>query len=120
MKRETDYKHPIKAVYTPKDIEGIDYERDLGDPGSYPYTRGYYPHGYRSRLWSQRVTTGLWSSRETNKALKMKREMGERQAMVVICDRTLAMPVDVDHPGPFQPKIAVFQDLLDPGRDLRA
>ena len=98
MKRETDYKHPIKAVYTPKDIEGIDYERDLGDPGSYPYTRGYYPHGYRSRLWSQRVTTGLWSSRETNKALKMKREMGERQAMVVICDRTLAMPVDVDHP----------------------
>ena len=42
MKRETDYGYPIKSMYTPKDIEGLQYERDLGDPGSYPYTRGYY------------------------------------------------------------------------------
>jgi len=98
MKRETDYGHPIKPVYTAKDIEGFDYERDLGDPGSYPYTRGYYPNGYRSRLWTQRMTAGLGSSSDTNKVLKRYREMGERGGMCVICDRTFAMPIDSDHP----------------------
>lgn len=98
MKRETDYGHPIKSVYTAKDIEGLDYERDLGDPGTYPYTRGYYPNGYRSRLWTQRMTAGLGSSVETNRVLKKYREMGERGGMCVICDRPFAMPIDPDHP----------------------
>lgn len=98
MKRETDYGHPIKSVYTPKDIEGFDYERDLGDPGSYPYTRGYYPNGYRSRMWTQRMTAGLGSSRQTNEVLKNYREMGQRGGMCVICDRPSEMPVDSDHP----------------------
>lgn len=98
MKRETDYGHPIKEVYTPEDIGGLDYKRDLGDPGKYPYTRGYYPRGYRSRMWTQRMTTGLESSAETNKVLKKYREMGERGGMCVICDRTFAMPIDADHP----------------------
>ncbi len=70
MKRETDYGHPIKSAYTPKDIENFDYERDLGDPGSHPYTRGYHPNGYRSRIWTQRMTAGLGSSRQTNEVLK--------------------------------------------------
>jgi len=98
MKRETDYGHPIKAVYTAKDIEGFDYERDLGDPGAYPYTRGYYSNGYRSRVWTQRMTAGLGSSVETNNVLKKYREMGERGGMCVICDRPFAMPIDSDHP----------------------
>jgi methylmalonyl-CoA mutase N-terminal domain/subunit len=98
MKRETDYGHPIKTVYTPKDIESFHYERDLGDPGSYPYTRGYHPNGYRSRIWTQRMTAGLGSSRQTNEALKRYREMGQRGGVLVICDRTNAMPIDPDHP----------------------
>src|SRR4030065_1351268 len=98
MKRETAYGHPIKSVYTPKDIENLDYERDLGDPGSYPYTRGYYPDGYRSRIWTQRMTAGLGSSRQTNEVLKRYREMGQRGGMLVICDRTNARPIDPDHP----------------------
>lgn len=98
MKRETDYGHTTKAVYTPKDIEGFDYERDLGDPGSYPYTRGYHPNGYRSRMWTQRMTAGLGSSREANQVLKRYREMGQRGGMCVICDRASAMPIDSDHP----------------------
>lgn len=98
MKRETDYGHPIKAVYTPKDIEGFDYERDLGDPGTYPYTRGYYPNGYRSRLWTQRMTAGLGSSVETNRVLKEYRDIGQRGGMCVICDRSFALPIDSDHP----------------------
>ncbi len=98
MKRETDYGHPLKSVYTPKDIEDFDYERDLGDPGSYPYTRGYHPDGYRSRIWTQRMTAGLGSSRQTNEVLKRYREMGQRGGILVICDRTNAMPIDPDHP----------------------
>jgi methylmalonyl-CoA mutase N-terminal domain/subunit len=98
MKRETDYGLPIKPVYTPKDIEGFDYDRDLGDPGTYPYSRGYHPEGYRSRVWTQRMTAGLGSSRRTNEALKRYREMGQRGGMLVICDRTNAMPIDPDHP----------------------
>jgi len=98
MKRETDYGHPIKTVYRPDDIEGLDYGRDLADPGVYPYTRGYYPKGYRGRLWTQRMTAGLGSSVETNRVLKKYREMGERGGMCVICDRTFAMPIDADHP----------------------
>ncbi len=98
MKRQTDYGHPIKSVYTPKDIQNLDYERDLGDPGSYPYSRGYHPEGYRSRVWTQRMTAGLGSSRRTNKALRRYRDMGQRGGMLVICDRTNAMPIDPDHP----------------------
>ncbi|PKN63098.1 MAG: hypothetical protein CVU57_20755 [Deltaproteobacteria bacterium HGW-Deltaproteobacteria-15] len=98
MKRETDYGHPIKSVYTPKDVKNLDYERDLGDPGSYPYSRGYHPDGYRSRVWTQRMTAGLGSSRRTNEVLKKYREMGQRGGMLVICDRTNAMPIDPDHP----------------------
>jgi len=98
VKRETDYGHQIKTIYKPEDIKGFDYERDLSDPGTYPYTRGYYPRGYRSRLWTQRMTAGLGSSVETNKVLKKYREMGERGGMCVICDRTFAMPIDADHP----------------------
>lgn len=98
MKRETDYGHPIKSVYTPKDVKDLDYERDLGDPGTYPYSRGYHPDGYRSRVWTQRMTAGLGSSRRTNEVLKKYREMGQRGGMLVICDRTNAMPIDPDHP----------------------
>lgn len=98
MKRETDYGHPIKVIYTPKDVEDLNYERDLGDPGVYPYTRGYYPNGYLSRLWTQRMTAGLGSSTETNKVLKRYRDMGQRGGLCVICDRPSELPIDPDHP----------------------
>jgi methylmalonyl-CoA mutase N-terminal domain/subunit len=98
MKRETDFGLPIKSVYTPKDVESLDYDKALGDPGSYPYTRGYHPDGYRSRTWTQRMTAGLGSSTQTNEVLKRYREMGQRGGMLVICDRTNAMPIDPDHP----------------------
>lgn len=98
MKRETDYGYATKAVYTPKDIEGFDYERDLGDPGAYPYTRGYHSNGYRSRMWTQRMTAGLGSSVEANKVLKKYGEMGQRGGLCVISDRPFAMPIDSDHP----------------------
>ncbi len=98
MKRETDYGLAIKPVYTPKDVEGLDYEKELGDPGVYPYTRGYHPHGYTGRMWTQRMTAGLGTSADTNLVLKKYREMGQRGGMCVINDRVFACPIDPDHP----------------------
>lgn len=122
MKRETDYGYKIKPVYTPDDISGLDYEKDLGDPGSYPYVRGYHPNGYRSRVWTRRMTAGLGSSKRTNEALKQYREMGQTQGMLVICDRPNAMPIDADHPvgrreagvlGWHGASLLEFEELMD-------
>ena len=49
---------PIKEVFTPEDIAHLDFEKDIGYPGEYPYTRGVYSTMYRSRLWSYRPLSG--------------------------------------------------------------
>lgn len=98
MKRETDYGYAIKPVYSPGDVDGFDYGRDLGDPGSFPYTRGYHESGYRSRMWTQRMTAGLGSSKDANLVLKKYREMGQRGGMQVIHDRVSCSNIDSDHP----------------------
>ncbi|MBW7850318.1 MAG: acyl-CoA mutase large subunit family protein [Rhodospirillales bacterium] len=98
MKRATDYGYAIKPVYTPEDIAELDYRRDLGEPGAFPYTRGYHPEGYRSRMWTQRMTAGLGTSRDANLVLKKYREMGQRGGMCVISDRVFSSCIDVDHP----------------------
>lgn len=98
MKRETDYGYAIKPAYSPIDVDGFDYERDLGDPGSFPYTRGYHANGYRSRMWTQRMTAGLGSSKDANFVLKKYREMGQRGGMQVIHDRVSCSNIDSDHP----------------------
>ncbi|MBZ0216221.1 MAG: acyl-CoA mutase large subunit family protein, partial [Fimbriimonadaceae bacterium] len=98
MKRETDYGYKIKTVYTPEDISGMEYKTDLGDPGTFPYTRGYHAEGYRSRMWTQRMTAGLGSSSDTNKVLKKYRDMGQRGGLCVISDRVFTSCIDADHP----------------------
>ena len=98
MKRETDYGYEIKTVYSPSDIHGFEYRKDLGDPGSFPYTRGYHDQGYRGRMWTQRMTGGLGSSTDANKVLKKYREMGQRGGMCVISDRVFSDCIDPDHP----------------------
>lgn len=54
-------------MYTPLDIEGFDYENDLGLPGEYPYTRGVQPTMYRSRFWTMRMYAGFATAEESNK-----------------------------------------------------
>lgn len=98
MTRKTDYGYVIKPAYSPKDLDGFDYQRDLNDPGAYPFTRGYHPQGYRSRMWTQRMTAGLGSSSEANQVLKRYREMGQRGGMQVIHDRVSCSNIDSDHP----------------------
>ena len=59
----------VKPLYGPGDVE-IDYERDLGDPGEFPFTRGVYPDMYRGRPWTRRVQVGFGTPQETNERLK--------------------------------------------------
>lgn len=56
-----------KNLYTPLDLEGFDYERDLGFPGEYPYTRAVQPTMYRGRLWTMRMYAGFATAEESNK-----------------------------------------------------
>jgi len=57
---------PVKRLYTPLDLEGLDYESELGFPGGFPYTRGVYPTMYRGRHWTMRIYAGFGSAEDTN------------------------------------------------------
>ncbi len=57
---------PIKRLYTPLDVPDLDYGRDLGFPGEYPFTRGVYPTMHRGRLWTMRMFSGFGTAEETN------------------------------------------------------
>ena len=68
---------PIERLYTPLDIADLDYLRDLGFPGEYPYTRGVHPTGYRGKLWTMRMFAGFGCAEETNARYKYLLEHGE-------------------------------------------
>ena len=67
---------PVKRLYTPLDLEDIDYETELGFPGQYPYTRGVYPTMYRGRLWTMRNYAGFGTAEDTNKRYRYLLEQG--------------------------------------------
>ena len=56
-KFETNSGLPLQRLYTPEDVADLDYERDLGYPGQYPFTRGVQPTMYRGRFWTMRPVT---------------------------------------------------------------
>src|SRR6266516_8179983 len=56
----------VEPLATPDDLPDFDYERDLGYPGQYPYTRGVHASGYRGQLWTMRMFAGFGSAEETN------------------------------------------------------
>jgi methylmalonyl-CoA mutase N-terminal domain/subunit len=57
---------PVNLLYTPEDVENIDFVEDVGFPGEYPYTRGVHPNMYRGRLWTMRLFSGFGSAKDTN------------------------------------------------------
>jgi methylmalonyl-CoA mutase N-terminal domain/subunit len=67
---------PVKRLYTPLDLPEADYNRDLGYPGEYPYTRGVYPTMYRGRLWTMRNYAGFGTAEDTNKRFRYLLEQG--------------------------------------------
>jgi methylmalonyl-CoA mutase N-terminal domain/subunit len=110
--------HPLKPMYGPEDLAGIDYETDLGFPGQYPYTRGIHPTMYRSRLWTMRQFAGFGSAQQTNERYKFLLEHGQT-GLSVAFDMPALMGYDSDHPralgevGKCGVAIATLQDMHD-------
>jgi methylmalonyl-CoA mutase, N-terminal domain len=87
---------PIRELYTPADIASLDYERDLADPGTFPYTRGIHPTGYRGKLWTMRQFAGFGTPEETNKRYKQLLKAGGT-GLSVAFDLPTLMGRDPDH-----------------------
>ncbi len=86
-----------KETYVPNDLEEFDYERDLGSPGEYPYTRGIYPTMYRGRLWTMRQYAGYGTARETNRRFRYLLSQGQT-GLSVAFDLPTQLGYDSDHP----------------------
>jgi len=67
----------VKRFYTPLDINNIDYEKDIGFPAEYPFTRGVQPTMYRGRFWTMRQYAGFGSAEESNKRYHMLLKKGQ-------------------------------------------
>jgi len=87
----------IKRVYTPQDLAEFDFERDLGQPGSFPYTRGIYPNMYRGRLWTMRQYAGYGTAEETNRRFRYLLAQGQT-GLSVAFDLPTQIGLDSDHP----------------------
>ncbi len=77
----------INRLYAPEDVSSLDYQRDLGEPGAYPFTRGAYPTMYRERLWTRRQIAGFGTARATNQRYRFL--LGHGQS---------GLSTDFDHP----------------------
>lgn len=77
----------VKELYSQEDLAGFDHERDLGQPGAYPFTRGPYPNMYRGRLWTRRQIAGFGTPQATNQRYRFLLEHGQT-----------GISTDFDHP----------------------
>ena len=87
---------PVEPLYTPETTD-VDYARDLGDPGEFPFTRGVYPSMYRGRLWTMRQFAGFGTAAETNDRFRYLLEHGQT-GLSTAFDMPTLMGYDSDHP----------------------
>ncbi|HYD54645.1 MAG TPA: methylmalonyl-CoA mutase family protein [Gemmatimonadaceae bacterium] len=87
---------PIQPVYRPADAE-VEYDRDIADPGRFPYTRGVQPTMYRGRLWTMRQYAGFGTAAETNARFRLLLEAGQT-GLSVAFDLPTQMGFDSDSP----------------------
>ena len=88
---------PIQNLYTPLDIEDLDFSNDIGLPGQYPFTRGVQPSMYRGRLWTMRMFAGLGSAKDTNKRFHLLVNEGQT-GLSTAFDMPTLMGYDTDCP----------------------
>jgi methylmalonyl-CoA mutase, N-terminal domain len=93
----TTSSEPVERVYTPLDVQDMDYLADLGLPGEYPYTRGIHPTMHRSRLWTMRMFAGFGTAEETNKRFKYLLDKGQT-GLSIAFDLATLMGYDTDAP----------------------
>lgn len=87
-----------RRLYTPLDTGDLDYDRDIGVPGEYPYTRGVQPTMYRGRLWTMRQYAGFGTAKESNERFKFL--LGEGQTgLSVAFDLPTQVGLDSDDPN---------------------
>jgi len=87
----------VKPVYGPEDLADVDYERDLGNPGEYPFTRGIHPGMYRIRPWTMRQYSGFGTPHETNERFKFLIVHGQT-GLNVAFDLPTQLGLDSDDP----------------------
>jgi methylmalonyl-CoA mutase N-terminal domain/subunit len=87
----------VEILYTPDDLGDFDYERDLGFPGEFPFTRGIHKNMYRGRLWTMRQFAGFGTPEDTNKRFKYLLEHGQT-GLSVAFDLPTLMGWDADAP----------------------
>jgi len=86
----------VERLYTPRDLEDWKFERDLGYPGLYPFTRGVQPNMYRGRFWTMRQYSGFGTAAETNRRFRYLLEQGQT-GLSVAFDLPTQMGYDSDH-----------------------
>jgi methylmalonyl-CoA mutase, N-terminal domain len=85
-----------QPLYTPADIQGVDYDRDIGYPGEFPFTRGVQATMYRGRLWTMRQYAGMGDAEESNKRYKYLLAHGTT-GLSVAFDLPTQIGMDSDH-----------------------
>jgi methylmalonyl-CoA mutase N-terminal domain/subunit len=99
--RDADFEtlsgEPLEPLYTPEDVKELDYVRDLGYPGHYPFTRGVYHSMYRGRLWTMRQFAGFGTPEETNARYHFLLKQGQG-GLSVAFDMPTLMGRDSDDP----------------------
>ncbi len=93
----TTSSEPIDRLYTPLDVENLDYFEQLGFPGEYPFTRGVHPTLHRSRLWTMRMFAGFGTAEETNQRFKYLLDQGQT-GLSIAFDLATLMGYDTDSP----------------------
>ncbi|HEX8798201.1 MAG TPA: methylmalonyl-CoA mutase family protein [Terriglobales bacterium] len=95
--QETSSHISIKPLYTPADREGWDYDRQLGYPGQFPYTRGVQASMYRGRLWTMRQYAGMGDAEESNRRYKYLLSQGTT-GLSIAFDLPTQIGLDSDSP----------------------
>ena len=86
----------MKILFSPDDLNRFEYERDLGEPGAFPFTRGVYPTMYTGRLWTMRQYAGYATAEESNRRYKYLLEHGQT-GLSVAFDLPTQMGYDSDN-----------------------
>ena len=94
---ETSSHIQVHPLYTPVDLEGWDYDREVGYPGQFPYTRGVQATMYRGRLWTMRQYAGMGDAEESNRRYKYLLSQGTT-GLSVAFDLPTQIGLDSDNP----------------------
>ncbi len=110
---------PIQRVYLPCQVADLDYQRDLGFPGDYPFTRGVQPTMYRGQFWTMRQYAGFGTAEESNRRYRYLLEQGQT-GLSVAFDLPTQIGYDSDHPSAFGEvgKVGVAIDTIQDMRIL--